>query len=186
MVYIDQPAGTGFSPVPPTVENEYDVSNEFNDLWRRFIDTFQMQEYKVLGDVGSKESKTFQLKEILLYDPSINEDGVMMQASAVSALNYFSNLFNRNTTLMMHINQRADDCGYTKFLAETLTYPPPKDFPTVPYLNRDGCDVWSQAVTAAAYFNPRFNYYHITDFCPYLWDQMAFQSLGSGPTNYFN
>ncbi|KAF7713398.1 Carboxypeptidase [Penicillium ucsense] len=202
MVYIDQPAGTGFSPGPPTVENEYDVSNEFNDFWRRFIDAFQMQGYKVYmagesyggqyipyiasGILDQKNREHFNLKGILLYDPSINEDGVMMQAPAVSALNYFSNVFNLNTTFMMHINQRADECGYTKFLDEALTYPPPKDFPTVPDLNRDGCDVWSQAVTAAAYVNPCFNYYHITDFCPYLWDQMAFQFLGSDPTNYFN
>lgn len=31
-----------------------------------------------------------------------------------------------------------------------------------------------------------FNIYHLTDFCPFLWDELGFPSLGVGPNNYFN
>lgn len=34
--------------------------------------------------------------------------------------------------------------------------------------------------------NPCFNFYHVTDFCPFLWDELGFPSLGWGPNNYFN
>lgn len=47
MVYIDQPAGTGFSPGPITVNNEYDVAAEFKDFWKRFMNTFGLHGKKV-------------------------------------------------------------------------------------------------------------------------------------------
>lgn len=39
---------------------------------------------------------------------------------------------------------------------------------------------------AALYVNPCFNFYHVTDFCPFLSDELGFPSLGWGPNNYFN
>lgn len=47
MIWVDQPAGTGFSPGPPSVKNEIDVANQFNDFWKNFINTFELQGYKV-------------------------------------------------------------------------------------------------------------------------------------------
>lgn len=87
---------------------------------------------------------------------------------------------------MEEINKRAEECGYNKFLNEALTFPPPKDFPTAPDETKKGCDVWDQIVKAATYINPCFNMYHLTDFCPFLWDEMGFPSLAGGPNNYFN
>lgn len=94
MVYIDQPAGTGFSPGPPTVNDEIDVSNQFNDFWRRFIDTFGMQGYKVYitgesyagqyipyiaeGFINQNDTAHFNLEGIQINDPSINDDNVMI------------------------------------------------------------------------------------------------------------
>lgn len=104
----------------------------------------------------------------------------------MAALNHYSTVFALNETFMEEINHRADECGYTQFLNEALTYPPPKNFPTVPDPNKPGCDVWDQIVTAATYINPCFNMYHLTDFCPFLWDEMGFPSLAGGPNNYFN
>jgi carboxypeptidase D len=47
MVWVDQPAGTGFSPGPSTVRNEDDVARQFLDFWRNFVDAFQLQGRKV-------------------------------------------------------------------------------------------------------------------------------------------
>lgn len=107
-------------------------------------------------------------------------------APAVSALNHYSSVFALNDTFMTEINHRADECGYTKFLDTALTYPPPKHFPTAPDINQPGCAVWDEIVKAATYINPCFNMYHLTDFCPFLWDEMGFPSLAGGPNNYFN
>lgn len=94
VVYIDQPAGTGFSPGPSTVQNEIDVSNQFNDFWKRFIETFSMQGYKVYitgesyagqyipylaaGMLDQNDTTHFNLKGIQINDPSMNEDSVMI------------------------------------------------------------------------------------------------------------
>ena len=108
------------------------------------------------------------------------------RAPAVAALNYFEKVFSLNDTFTAEINAKADKCGYTDFLNKALTYPPPKDFPTAPDPSKDGCDVWDEVVKAATYINPCFNIYHLTDFCPFLWDEMGFPSLAGGPNNYFN
>ena len=102
------------------------------------------------------------------------------------ALNYYQNIFNLNETFMADINTRADKCGYTKFMDNALTFPPKGKVPTAPSSNVPGCDVWSDIVAAAYYVNPCFNFYHLTDFCPYLWDQLGFPSLAGGPNDYFN
>jgi carboxypeptidase D len=46
--------------------------------------------------------------------------------------------------------------------------------------------VYDNIYNAIYLVNPCFNIYHLTDFCPYLWDEMGFPSLGGGPNNYFN
>ncbi|CAG8927119.1 unnamed protein product [Penicillium salamii] len=202
LVYIDQPAGTGFSPRPSTVKNEIDVANQFNDFWKGFIETFNMQGYKVYitgesyagqyipylaaGMLDRNDTTHFNLQGIQINDPSINEDNVMIYAPAVAALNHYSSVFSLNDTFMAEINERADKCGYTKFLDSALQYPPPKNFPVAPDPTQSGCDVWDQVVKAATYINPCFNMYHLTDFCPFLWDEMGFPSLAGGPNNYFN
>lgn len=107
-------------------------------------------------------------------------------APAVPALNYFSTVFSLNDTFMTEINKRADECGYNQFLDKALTFPPPKDFPNAPDPSQHGCDVWDQIIKAATYINPCFNIYHLTDFCPFLWDEMGFPSLAGGPNDYFN
>ena len=86
---------------------------------------------------------------------------------------------------MTSINQRAEECGYFTFMEEALTFPPSGKF-TAPNESAPGCEVWDDIVTAAIYVNPCFNIYHLIDYCPFLWDQLGFPSLGNGPNNYFN
>ncbi|KAH8699304.1 putative serine carboxypeptidase [Talaromyces proteolyticus] len=202
IVYIDQPAGTGLSPGPATVKNELDVSKQFNDFWRRFIDTFAMQGYKVYitgesyagqyipyiaeGFLDQNDTKHFNLKGIQINDPSINDDAILINAPAVAALNHFSSVFNLNNTFMKYINAKDEKCGLTKFLNEALTYPPPKTFPIAPDISSNECALWNEITAAAALVNPCFNIYHLTDFCPYPWDVMGFPSLAGGPNDYFN
>lgn len=202
MVYVDQPAGTGLSPGPSTVKNEFDVSNQFNDFWRRFIDTFDMHGYKIYfagesyagqyipymasGMLNSVDNKYFNLKGIQINDPSMNEDNVMIYAPSVATLNRYSNFFSLNDTFMSEINERAEKCGYSKFMDEAMTFPPPKDFPVAPDPSEEGCAVFDDIVSAATFINPCFNIYHVPDTCPYLWNLMGFPSMAGGPNNYFN
>ena len=83
-------------------------------------------------------------------------------------------------------NEQNVKCGYDAFMRNALTYPPTGPIPTAPNSSEPGCDLWEQSVSAAIYINPCFNFYHIIDFCPFLWDQLGFPSLGWGPRDYFN
>lgn len=87
---------------------------------------------------------------------------------------------------MTDINARAEKCGYFKFMDYALSFPPPTKLPTAPNSSAPGCAVWDDIIAAAVYVNPCFNIYHLIDYCPYLWDQLGFPSLGWGPNNYFN
>lgn len=118
-------------------------------------------------------------------------------------LNNYANVFALHETFMTSINQRAKQCGYFNFMEEALTFPPAGKF-FAPNSSAPGCDVWDDIVSAAIYVNPCFNVYHLTgksssstsisygryadqsDFCPFLWDELGFPSLATGPNNYFN
>ncbi|KKK12055.1 putative serine carboxypeptidase (CpdS) [Aspergillus rambellii] len=202
VVYVDQPAGTGFSPGPSTVNDEVDVANQFKSWFKNFVDTFDLHGRKVYitgesyagqyipyiasGMLDEEDPEYFNVKGIQINDPSINEDSVMIYAPAVRHLNHYLNVFALNDSFVHNINDRAEKCGYNTFLDEALTFPPPKTFPTAPDPSQGDCAIWDDIVEAAYYVNPCFNFYHLIDFCPYLWDEMGFPSLAGGPSNYFN
>lgn len=91
-----------------------------------------------------------------------------------------------NESFIADVTARAESCGYTEFFNKhTTTFPPTGLIPAAP--GSDGnCDLFDDIFTAALLVNPCFNIYHLTDFCPYLSDEMGFPSLGGGPHNYFN
>lgn len=104
-------------------------------------------------------------------------------APSVAALNYFENIFALNDTFTADVNKRANDCGYTGFLHESLTFPPIHEpLPPAPNLNRKDCKIRDSIVSAASSINPCFNMMHLTDSCPKPWDVMSPQ----GQLNYFN
>lgn len=49
VVWIEQPAGTGFSPKKgtPSATNEDEVAAQFVGFWKNFVDTFGLQNRKV-------------------------------------------------------------------------------------------------------------------------------------------
>ncbi|KAI7367488.1 alpha/beta-hydrolase [Hortaea werneckii] len=206
MVWIDQPVGTGFSPaaegVPATIKNEKDVAEDFMGFWKNFMETFDLVGRKVYltGEsyagqyipyiahymLEANNTDYFNVSGIQINDPSINEDSVMIYSSAVQHLNKYASVFALNETFMTEINERAEKCGYFEFMDYALNFPPITKLPSGPNISAPGCYVWDDIVTAAITVNPCFNFYHLTDFCPYLWDELGFPSLGWGPNNYFN
>jgi carboxypeptidase D len=67
-----------------------------------------------------------------------------------------------------------------------LTFPPKGKFKEPANATNDNCLIWEDIIAAAIYVNPCFNFYHLTDFCPFLNDELGFPSEGDGPNNYFN
>jgi len=203
MIWIDQPVSTGFSPGNATLNDETDVATQFMGFWKNFIDTFSMQGYKVYitGEsyagqyipyiasamLDTKDHKYFNVKGVQINDPSINEDDTLIQAPVVPALLYYNNVINLNETFIKNITTQAEKCGFTEFFNKySDTFPPVGKIPTAPSSAVPGCDLYDAVYSAAYYENPCFNIYHLTDYCPFLWDELGFPSLGSGPNNYFN
>ncbi|KAK5937956.1 hypothetical protein PMZ80_009545 [Knufia obscura] len=205
MVWVDQPIGTGFSPAAPgapaNITNEVDVGRDFAGFWKNFMTSFNLTGRKVYvtGEsyagqyipyianymLDQNNTDYYNVKGIQINDPSIAVDDVLIEAPAVTHLNNYANVFALHETFMTSINQRAKQCGYFNFMEEALTFPPAGKF-FAPNSSAPGCDVWDDIVSAAIYVNPCFNVYHLTDFCPFLWDELGFPSLATGPNNYFN
>jgi carboxypeptidase D len=95
MVWIDQHSGAGFSLGPPTAKNRIDVANQFNDFWKRFVNTFDLNCRKgyltresyagqnipyIASEMLDKEDpEFFNMKGIRIIDPAANADDTMMQ-----------------------------------------------------------------------------------------------------------
>lgn len=95
MVYVDQPAGTGFSPGPYTANDEEGIADEFKSWFKFFVDTFNLHGFKVYitGEsyagqyipyiasamLDEEDTYYFNVRGIQINDPSINEESVMMQ-----------------------------------------------------------------------------------------------------------
>jgi carboxypeptidase D len=98
MVWVDQPAGTGFSPGPPTVNSEEDVANQFKDFFKRFVDTFDLHGRKVYitgesyagqyipyiasGMLDENDTTYFNVNVIQINDPSINYYNFLIESKA--------------------------------------------------------------------------------------------------------
>jgi len=117
----------------------------------------------------------------------IFEYSLTILAPVVPALLEYQNVINLNDTFIEDITARAKSCGFTDFYNKyAFSFPPPGPIPPAPDSGAPGCDLYDDIITAIYYVNPCFNIYHLTDFCPYLWDELGFPSLGGGPNNYFN
>ncbi|OAL73757.1 serine carboxypeptidase [Trichophyton violaceum] len=194
MVWVDQPAGTGFSPGPPTVKDEIDVANQFSDFWKNFMDTFDLHHsdvylagesyagqyipYIASGMLDRKDSEYFNVQGITIIDPSIGATEVIIDAPSVPALHRFNNIIDLNETFVNDITKKWESCGYKKFMDDVLRFPPAGPM-TVPGKSA-GCDVWDEIITAVKEVNPCFNIYHLRDNCP------SPSNVMNGPKNFFN
>ncbi|KAJ7016109.1 carboxypeptidase [Mycena alexandri] len=211
MVWIDQPIGTGLSlaapGAPAQIKDETDVARDFAGFWKNFINTFEMQGFDVYFTGESyagqyipyisshfldlNDTTYYNVKGIQINDPSIGSFLVSGEAPAAAYLNHYNNVLNLNDSFIAAINERAEACGYNTFMDLALTFPPTGKFPAptsfaTGNITLNDCDVLDDIYLAALYINPCFNFYHITDYCPFLWDELGFPSLGDGPNNYFN
>ena len=101
----------------------------------------------------------------------------------------WENEFNLNASFMATMDQAAETCGYTAYLDEFLTFPPPGPFADPPSDESTNCRVFRNVERAALLVNPCFNIYHLTDQCPFLWSVLGVIANGFQPPGaaiYFN
>ncbi|KAI7623985.1 alpha/beta-hydrolase, partial [Hortaea werneckii] len=179
VVWIEQPAGTGFSQKrgTPAATNELEVAEQFLGFWKNFVDTFGLHNRKVyiagesyagyyvpyIADAmhNQTDETYYGVESILFYDPSMSYGVVQDSIPTVPFVEYWSNLFNFNDTFMEDIRGRSAKCGYDDFMDLALTFPPNGTLPTPPNVEGDqeGCDIWDDVITAAQLINPCWDVY---------------------------
>ncbi|KAI5273348.1 alpha/beta-hydrolase [Aureobasidium subglaciale] len=210
VVWVEQPAGTGFSSKgsTPSATNEEEVAEQFAGFWKQFIETFGLQHKKVyvtgesyagfyvpyIADnfIQKNDSALYDVHGIMIYDPSISYDVVLQDIPATPFVDYWGPLFNLNQTFMDDVRNRSDACGYTSFMDEALTFPPKGLLPSPPNADYSmpGCDLWNDIFSAVSLVNPCFDIYQVATTCPLLWDVLGFPGsfdyLPEGAEIYFN
>ena len=134
VVWVEQPAGTGFSQKrgTPSATNELEVAEQFLGFFKNFVDTFALQGKKVyitgesyagyyvpyIADAMHNATNTdyYDIRSIMFYDPSTSYNVVQDQIPTVPFVDYWDPLFSLNQTFMDDIHRRADKCGYTAFI----------------------------------------------------------------------
>lgn len=207
MVWVEQPVGTGFTQGNATATSQEEVAEQFLGFFKNFIDTFGLKNRKVyvtgesyagryvpyIADAMLTKNDTdyFDVKGIMIYDPSVAEDSLLEDIPAVAFVDKWADLFNFNKSFTDDIHKRADACGYTDYMNTYLTFPPPGKFPE-PKNNAsvEGCSLWSDIYNAVFYTNPCFDVYAVATTCPLLWDPLGFPGsfdyVVAGTEIYFN
>ncbi|KAF1958206.1 carboxypeptidase cpdS precursor [Byssothecium circinans] len=209
MVWVEQPVGTGFSQGIPTATSQEETAAQFLGFWKNFVDTFALEGRKVyvagesyagryvpyiaeaMLEEKNKTEGYFDVKGILIYDPSIAEDVLLQDIPAVPFLDHHANLMILNASYSAELHSRADKCGYTDYFNKYLTFPPISKLPAPnSTAETPGCAVWSDIIDATMLVNPCFDVYQVATTCPLLWDVLGFPGsfgyLPPGENVYFN
>jgi carboxypeptidase D len=93
MVWVEQPVGTGFSQGTPTAKSTEEAAQQFLGFFKNFVDTFGLSNRKVYiaGEsyagkyipyfadamLQRNDTKYYDAKGILVYDPSVASDTLL-------------------------------------------------------------------------------------------------------------
>jgi carboxypeptidase D len=207
MVWVEQPVGTGFSQGTPTATSQEETAAQFLGFFKNFVNTFGLNNRKVyitgesyagryvpyIADamLNANDTEFYDVKGIMFYDPSVNEDVVLRDVPAVPFLDEWAGLFNFNESYTKDLHERADACGYTEYMEKYLTFPPIGKMPQPANTSTThGCSIWRDIYNAVFYTNPCFDVYQIATTCPLLWDPLGFPGsfdyIVEGTQIYFN
>ena len=142
--------------------------------------------------LDTKDKTYFNVKGMMIYDPSIAAGALQSDITAVPFVEYHHNLFPFNQSYMKELNELDNQCGYAKFREKHLVYPPPGHLPDpLPGTEMTGCKgLKNQIQKAVTALNPCFDVYQVATTCPLLWDVLGFPGsfnyLPTGAKVYFN
>ena len=158
---VEQPVGTGFSTGKPTATSEDDVAEQFLGFLENLIDTFGLYNKKIYVTGESyagfyvpyivdamykrKNKKYFDARGLMIYNPSLTQYFVQEDVSAVPYVEKFEGMFGFSPKQMDQFRKQADECGYTEYLKNAMSFPPKGKLPNNPSIGKkQKCNLWEQ------------------------------------------
>lgn len=174
VVWVEYPVGTGFTQGNASATTEAGAAQQFLGFWRNFIDTFSMQGYSVyiagesyagmfiphIADAmfADGDERYFDLQATMLLDPLIIRHDVMRPMQTLPFVKEWNALLGLNDTFVSEVERRDEACGWSRFMAENLKYPPLGKMPPAPDpatdSSADECGIWDAVIEAATLINP--------------------------------
>ncbi|KAK6333649.1 hypothetical protein TWF730_003833 [Orbilia blumenaviensis] len=204
MIWIEQPVGTGFTQGVPNIKSQEDLAEQFMGFMKNFVDKFGLHGKRIwltgesyagkyipyIADamLNRADTKYFNFKGSMIYDPSIDEDLYLQEVPVVPFLERNNAIFNFPEEEVAELKKTADSCGFTTIYEQGMTFPPagPLNSTSIP----SKCHLWNKVFNRALAINPCFNIYHIMTTCPNLWDVLGFPGsfgyLPKGAKIYFD
>ncbi|KAK0674151.1 carboxypeptidase [Cercophora samala] len=213
IVYVEQPVGTGFSTGVPSITNEEDLAAQFLGWWKNFVDTFGMQGYKVyiagesyagyfcpyIGNamLNANDTTYYKLSGMLMNDVLLDNFIVNQYIPTFRFMEFYSALFRFADPFLADLKAADDRCGYSSYLDNNLIFPPVSHLPSpLPGVGENGtvmedcATLWWLIAAEATSLNPCFDIYHVTSFCPRMYDPLGFLAgipyMPPGEKTYFD
>ncbi|WQF87685.1 Putative peptidase S10, serine carboxypeptidase, serine carboxypeptidase, serine active [Colletotrichum destructivum] len=197
ILYIDQPAGTGFSVGSPNATTEEEIAQQFLGFYHNWMETFGTKGRKThltgesyaghyipyIGDamIKSNQSADYNLSGALMFSPYIRSVPGDFQQHAVTLpfvdeYNNVMGLYPGVADYYDRIKAADEDCGYAKMREKHFTFPPSGLFPSGN--ESDACRISHIVYEGLAQISPCANIYHISQGCPNPSDPLLWANAG--------
>ncbi|KAF9876880.1 hypothetical protein CkaCkLH20_05726 [Colletotrichum karsti] len=196
MLFIDQPAGTGFSVGDFNGTTEEEIAEQFlgfYDNWMETFDTKGRQTYLTgesyagfyipyIGDamIQSDHCADYNLAGSLMFSPYIRSIPNDFGQNAVTKpyVDTYNNVMGLYpgvgdpVDFYQAITTADEECGYAEMREKYFTFPPSGTFPTG-NLSAE-CQISLMVYAGLAEVSPCSNIYHISQGCPHPSDPLSF------------
>ncbi|TID06380.1 Carboxypeptidase Y-like protein [Colletotrichum higginsianum] len=197
ILYIDQPAGTGFSVGSPNATTEEEIAQQFLGFYHNWMETFGTKGRKThltgesyaghyipyIGDamIKSNQSADYNLSGALMFSPYIRSVPGDFQQHAVTLpfvdeYNNVMGLYPGVADYYDRIKAADEDCGYAEMREKHFTFPPSGLFPAGN--ESDACRISHIVYEGLAQISPCANIYHISQGCPNPSDPLLWADAG--------
>ncbi|KAG6831761.1 hypothetical protein H0H92_007913 [Tricholoma furcatifolium] len=164
----------------PNISNDDELAAEVTGFLEQFLEVFSElkgKDFYVSGEsyagfyvpyianwIYEHPGLDLNLKGIWIADPSLSYDVVQQEIPALRFAQANQNLFPFNSSFWASLQSISDDCGYTDYLTDFVTYPPQGQLPLPVATNgtftvTPACRIHSPIQRAIGLLNPVFDVY---------------------------
>ncbi|OHW96906.1 serine carboxypeptidase [Colletotrichum incanum] len=197
ILYVDQPAGTGFSVGSPNATTEEEIAQQFLGFYHNWMETFGTKGRKThltgesyaghyipyIGDamIKSNQSADYNLSGALMFSPYIRSvpNDFQQQAVTLPFVDEYNNvmgLYPGVGDYYDRIKTADEECGYAEMREKYFKFPPSGRFPVGN--QSEACQISRIVYDGLANISPCANIYHISQGCPNPSDPLLWANAG--------